>query len=381
MRSFKIRFLILAAMAFIIFLFCSKNSMNVIEEKIPSQWNDGGLFSKHYNLAYNVMKTMTLDEKIGQILLVRLPSSNVEKVIDKYKIGGFVFYHKDISKHSKKSLSDLIKEYNNEADLPLIIAIDEEGGSVVRLSNNKSFRSEPFKSPQRIFEESGYEGIVNTTKEMCDLLGGIGFNLNLAPVADISVNPKDYIYHRSFGKPAKETAEFVNCIIKTSQGSKLSFAMKHFPGYGSNHDTHKGMVVDNRSLDEIKSNDLLPFKSGVVAGADSIMVSHNIVACLDMSMPASLSKKVHIFAREQLKFSGIIMTDNVDMQGIRTFTDGTGVIEAILAGNDIVMVTDYKKSIKEIKQALKSGKLTQEMIDYMVFRVLAWKYYKGLFES
>ena len=253
MRSFKIRFLILAAMAFVIFLFCSKNSMNVIEEKIPSQWNDGGLFSKHYNLAYNVMKTMTLDEKIGQILLVRLPSSNVEKVIDKYKIGGFVFYHKDISKHSKKSLSDLVKEYNNEADLPLIIAIDEEGGSVVRLSNNKSFRSEPFKSPQRIFEESGYEGIVNTTKEMCDLLGGIGFNLNLAPVADISVNPKDYIYHRSFGKPAKETAEFVNCIIKTSQGSKVSFAMKHFPGYGSNHDTHKGMVVDNRSLDEIKS--------------------------------------------------------------------------------------------------------------------------------
>ena len=305
----------------IVFMIYLSNSISFNGRRIPDNWNDNGMFCKYYELAYKKMCQMTLEEKIGQILLVRLPNSNVEEVIEKYKLGGFVFYKKDIDNHDKESLSNLIKNYNAKSSVPLIIAIDEEGGSVVRLSCNDRIRATSFKSPQDIFKEKGYDGIVSTTKEMCELLGGIGFNVNLAPVADISTNPNDYIYRRSFGKPAKDTSEFIRHVIETAKGSKLSFTIKHFPGLGSNNDTHKGNVIDRRDIDELKSKDLVPFVSGVKSGADSIMVSHNIVSCIDNALPASLSQKINKFARDYLNYTGIIMTDNIDMKAIKAKLD------------------------------------------------------------
>ena len=378
MNLLKKFFITLVIILSAIFCFYKSDNLMFTESTVPSHWNDRGIFSKHYEMAYNKMQKMGLEEKIGQILLVRLPNSNVEKVIEEYKVGGFVFYEKDIKAHDKQSLSELIKNYNNKSTIPLLIAIDEEGGSVVRLSCNKNIRNTPFKSPQNIFKVEGYPGIIKNTREMCELLGGIGFNVNLAPVADISTNPKDYIYKRSFGKDAKETSEFIRTVIESTNGTNLSFTIKHFPGLGSNSDTHRGIVIDKRSISELKSKDLQPFLSGIAAGADSIMISHNVVTCLDNKHPASLSKNVINFARSYMNYTGIIMTDNVDMKAIREFTKGTGVVEAILAGNDVVMVSDYKRCVKEIKEALQSGKLTFEMIDYMAFKVLAWKYYKGL---
>ena len=349
-----------------------------IENKIPIHWEDDGIFHNHYSAAYNKLKMMSIDEKIGQILLVRLPATDVEGVIKKYKVGGFVFYKKDIDGHDKQSLNKLILSYNNQSKIPLLIAVDEEGGRVVRLSCNKKIRLEAFQSPQNIFEQYGFKGIEDTTKEMCELLGGIGFNINLAPVADISTNPNDFIYSRSFGKSAEETAEFIHCVISNSCKSKVSFVVKHFPGYGNNEDTHFGLVVDNRRLEEILQKDMIPFVEGVKAGADSIMVSHNIVTAIDKNNPASLSKQVHNFAREKLGFTGILMTDNIDMEAIRRYTSNTGIVEAVLAGNDIVMISDYKKCTEELRQAIKSGAISEDTLDYMVFKVLAWKYYKGI---
>lgn len=349
-----------------------------IGNKIPLHWRDDGIFSNYYSVAYNKLKLMSIDEKIGQILLVRLPATNVEAVINKYKVGGFVFYKKDIDGHDKQSLNKLILSYNNQSKIPLLVAVDEEGGRVVRLSCNKKIRSEAFQSPQNIFLKYGFKGIEDTTKEMCELLGEIGFNINLAPVADISTNPSDFIYSRSFGKSAEETANFINCVISSSCKSKVSFVIKHFPGYGNNEDTHFGLVVDKRGLEEILQKDMIPFVKGVKAGADSIMVSHNIVAAIDKDNPASLSKQVHEFAREKLGFTGILMTDNIDMEAIRRYTSNTGIVEAVLAGNDIVMISDYKKCTEELRQAIKSGVISEDTLDYMVFKVLAWKHYKGM---
>lgn len=349
-----------------------------VGNKIPQHWRDDGIFSSYYSVAYNKLKLMSIDEKIGQILLVRLPATDVEAVINKYKVGGFVFYKKDIDGHDKQSLNKLILSYNNQSKIPLLVAVDEEGGRVVRLSCNKKIRLEAFQSPQNIFEKYGFKGIEDTTKEMCELLGEIGFNINLAPVADISTNPDDFIYSRSFGKSAEETAEFINYVISNSCKSKVSFVIKHFPGYGNNEDTHFGLVVDKRGLEEILQKDMIPFVKGVKAGADSIMVSHNIVAAIDKNNPASLSKQVHEFAREKLGFTGILMTDNIDMEAIRRYTSNTGIVEAVLAGNDIVMISDYKKCTEELRQAIKTGVISEDALDYMVFKVLAWKHYKGM---
>ena len=152
---------------------------------------------------------------------------------------------------------------------------------------------------------------------------------------------------KSKQQSAEETAKFINSVISNSCKSKVSFVIKHFPGYGNNEDTHFGLVVDKRGLEEILQKDMIPFVKGVKAGADSIMVSHNIVAVIDKNNPASLSKQVHEFAREKLGFTGILMTDNIDMEAIRRYTSNTGIVDAVLAGNDIVMISDYKKCTEE----------------------------------
>ena len=125
-------------------------------------------------------------------------------------------------------------------------------------------------------------------------------------------------------------------------------------------------------------NDIIPFQAGVEAGAEAVMMSHHISEAFDKDNPASLSKEVHNLLRNDLKFTGIIMTDDLDMAGITAPHKNTMIKDAILSGNDILIVTDYKTAITKIKSLLDSGEVSEDMISKLAFRVLAWKYYKGL---
>lgn len=156
----------------------------------------------------------------------------------------------------------------------------------------------------------------------------------------------------------------------------VSYTLKHFPGYGNNLDTHTGKSIDYRTYEQIQNKDLLPFKAGIESGCEAIMVSHNIVNSIDPASVASLSLRIHELLRDEMGFTGIIITDDIAMKAINN--EGNAAVKAVLAGNDMIITTDYVASIESVKKALENEIISEDMIDRAVFRILAWKYYKGL---
>lgn len=345
-------------------------------ETISDEWLDNGLFSKYYTLAFNKLKKMTLDEKINQLLLVRYPDSNQVQVMKEKQFGGYVLFGKDFTDKTKTEVKKMIDDFQKVSKIPSLTAVDEEGGTVVRISSNPNLRSSRFKSPSALYSEGGLDLIKNDTIEKSNLLNSLGINLNLAPVVDVSTNSGDYMYSRSLQQNSDITSNFAKTVINASKGTGVSYTLKHFPGYGNNADTHTGSSTDSRSYESILKNDIPPFEAGIDAGAEAILVSHNVVTNIDKDNPASLSPTIHNLLRDELNFTGVIITDDLDMGAVSKIDNAS--VKAILAGNDLIITTDYNKSINEIKKALSDGTLKEDDINKLAFRVIAWKYYKGL---
>ncbi|MBO5414915.1 MAG: beta-hexosaminidase [Bacilli bacterium] len=354
----------------------TKATISKDENGIPLEYLDNGIFSQYYVLANKKLEKMTLDEKISQLLLVRYPDINQKAILEKYQFGGYLFFAKDFKNKTKEEVINMMKELQEVSKVPILTAVDEEGGTVVRVSSNPKLRSERFKSSQVLYKEGGLELIKNDTIEKSNLLNSLGINLNLAPVVDVSTNPDDYMYNRSLGQNTEITSNYAKTVIEASKGLNVSYTLKHFPGYGNNSDTHTNSSVDNRSYEDIVNNDLPPFKSGIQVGAESILVSHNIVNSIDGDNPASLSSSIHNLLRNELSFTGIIITDDLAMGATSSIENAT--LKAVLAGNDLIITTDYEDSFNQIKNSINDGTISEELIDKLAFRIIAWKYYKGL---
>lgn len=343
---------------------------------IPNEWLDNGIFSNFYTLAYNKLKTLSLDEKIGQLFLVRYPDTNILTDLKKYKVGGYVFFEKDFRDKTEKEVKNMIQTLQDNSTIPLLTATDEEGGKVVRVSSNTNLVSEKFKSSQELYALGGFDKIKQDTIEKSRVLKNLGLNLNLAPVVDVSTDPSDYMYERSFGQNTALTSTYAKTVIEASKNTGVSYTLKHFPGYGNNADTHTSSSNDTRTYENIVNNDLPPFESGIDAGAEAVLVSHNIVNSIDANNPSSLSPAVHNLLRSNLNFTGIIITDDLAMGAVSSIDNVT--VKALLAGNDLIITTDYITAINDVKSALSDGTLSENLIDKLAFRVLSWKYYKGL---
>ncbi|MGX7025545.1 glycoside hydrolase family 3 N-terminal domain-containing protein [Vagococcus hydrophili] len=318
-------------------------------------------------------------EKVGQLFLISVPEENTLSDIEKYNPSGVVLFGRDIEKETKTSLTDKISGFQKESHIPLLVASDEEGGTVTRVSQNREIVETPFKSPQEIYKESGIDGLKKETKERSELLKSLGINLNLAPVADVSTEKDSFIFERSMGMDAKETSQVITEMIKVMNEVKIGNSLKHFPGYGDNKDSHTEIVYDERKVSDLKKNDWLPFEAGIEAGAGSVLISHNILKDLDDKKPASLSKPVHDALRNDLKFSGVIITDDMDMKGLTEFTSQKeGALEAIMAGNDLVMTSHYQEQIPFILEEMTKNEELKKRVDESATRVIKWKYELGL---
>ncbi len=344
-----------------------------VESTIPIELNDEGIFSKYYEQAYELLKTLTIDEKIGQLLLVRY-DDNIDN-LKKYQFSGYVFFEKDFKNKTKEQVINMIKKVQDNSKIPLLVAVDEEGGIVNRVSTNTNLRSSPFLSSSELYELGGFNKIKEDTIEKSQLLYSLGINLNLAPVVDIA-NEDAYIYNRTFKKGTDLTTKYATTVIETSKNTKVSYTLKHFPGYGNNLDTHNSKSIDERTLESITNNDLLPFKSGIKAGAEAILISHNTVNAIDEVNPASLSPSIHNMLRNNMEYTGVIMTDDLYMGAVKDIQEK--VKKAILSGNDLLIVTDYESAFNEIKEGLNNKDISESLIDKLAFRILSWKFYKGL---
>ena len=368
---------------FVILVVCvgcvKEEKVTVIDDKVFPEEMEDDLFFEYYLKASKLMDDMTLEEKVGQVFLVRYDASTSTKQITNYHAGGFVLFAKDFENHTKTTIKSELDARQKSSKIPLALAVDEEGGYVTRVSRFPAFRSERFKSNRDLFETGGYDLVKTSEKEKAELLLGLGLNLNLAPVADVSTNSNDYINIRTFGRSANETATFISNIVSYNNEAGISSSLKHFPGYGNNKDTHYGGAIDNRSYDNFIKNDFLPFKSGIDAGVPTILVSHNIVNSMDSEYPASLSKKVINELRNTLNFSGIVITDDLAMGAVSKYVnDNIGATLAINAGNDLIITSNFETMYNEVLNNVKSGIIKEEVIDMAVLRILAWKYAYGI---
>lgn len=352
--------------------------LQLADGKVPTVWNDNGIFSKYYDFALETVNNLTLDEKIGQILLPRVPDKDAIEDLKKYKFGGYVLYTKDFQDKEKNEVINMINNYQNNSKIPLLIATDEEGGTIVRVSSNNKLVDTPFKSPSTLYKENGMTAIREDTINKSKVLSELGINVNLAPVVDVSTSGGDYIHERALGEDTAITKEYAKNVINASLSKNVSYVLKHFPGYGSNTDTHKNESIDTRDKDTVMKTDIPPFQAGISAGAEAVMMSHHVSEAFDKSKPASLSSDVHNVLRDDLGFTGIIMTDDLDMSALNTKYADTKVKDALLSGNDILIVTDYKTTITKIKSLIENGDISEDLITKLAFRIIAWKYYKGL---
>lgn len=329
--------------------------------------------------AQALLAGMTDEEKVGQLFLARCPDADAAQKAAQYRLGGYLLFARDFSGKTRDQVVETIQSYQAASSVPMLIAVDEEGGEVNRVSLNPALRASPFLSPRALYAQGGWALVESDAAEKCALLSSLGVNLNLAPVCDVSGDPADYIYPRSFGGDASQVSEYVRRVVAVSARCGMGCALKHFPGYGNNIDTHGSIARDDRSLAQFEECDLLPFSAGIAAGADCVLVSHNIVSCIDPDRPASLSPAVHALLRDELGFDGAILTDDLVMKGVQDFAGvGEAAVMAVNAGNDLLCSTDFEEQIPAVLDAVRSGRISAETLDRAVMRVLLLKAKLGL---
>lgn len=340
-----------------------------------------------------LLAEMTLEEKVGQMFFVRCPDVGAAERISEYHLGGCLLFTRDFKDSagewlSERDFTQKILGYQEISSLPLLIGVDEEGGTVARASRNPNLFTEKFKSPQKVFSAGGMEAIaLDAVDKNRDLLL-YGINVNFAPVADVSTDPADFMYDRAFGQDAEATAAYVETVVTAAGGVsagngdgvyKIGAVLKHFPGYGDNADTHTGVAIDERPYERFLEEDFLPFRAGIEAGAGAVLMSHNVVVSMDPDLPASLSPEVHRILREELDFQGVILTDDMAMDAVKSYArDGSAAVLAVLAGNDMIVTSDFARQIPQVVEAVNGGTIDKALIDRAVERVLGWKYDLGL---
>lgn len=339
-----------------------------------------------------ILSEMTLEEKIGQMFIVCTDSldfdaetkvtSKMKETLTKYKPGGVIFFSYNIK--NRKQTKKMIRKIQKTGDIPLFISVDEEGGSVARIANNEKMKTTKFPS----MSEIGASGDSQKAYEVGETIGKeikeLGFNLDFAPVADMTTNSENTeIGSRSFGADADTVSSMVSQEVKGLQAQGVSATLKHFPGQGdSGDDTHKGYVDLDVSIDRLRKTEFKPFEAGISAGADMVMMSHVAVTKITgKETPASLTQlMVSDILRDELGFENVIVTDAMNMKVITKFYDSDqAAVLAVEAGNDIILMPDnFELAYEGVLEAVKEGTISESRIDESVSRILSVKIRRGI---
>ena len=342
------------------------------KSQMPDELKDSGIFSDYYEQAYQRMLSMTLEEKIGQLLLAESPAEGAENLVLQYNIGGIVFTEQNFDYIEKKDAQSLVSGYEASSKTPLILAVTEIGGENCAVSSHYRLAQAPFASPRELFANGGLDEISDTETQKAAFLKEFNINTNLAPVCDISVNEGDKGYAQSLGQDAATTKQFVSNVTRVSQNSGVSVALKNFPGYKDNGDA---AATDKRDYIELEKNELSVFKGGIEAGAHFVMLSNTVVTSIDGENTATLSPKVIYKLKNDLGFTGVTLSAKLEDSS----ENGQNVaVSAIKAGCDMVYVTDAQKAFKALLDAVNDNSLSQDKIERACFKVLSCKFAKGL---
>lgn len=333
-----------------------------------------------------IIADMTVEDKVGQLLLLRshdIPEEDFCAELADTHAGGVVLFARDIKGKTAEELTAFIQRLQQAAGGNMLVCVDEEGGTVVRVSSNRKLRDNPFRSPQVLYAEGGMEYVAYDAVEKALFLRQFGFNVNFAPVADVVTDPQAMMYDRAFGQDAAATAEYVATVVKASENAGVGTCIKHFPGYGNTSgDTHNGIVTLDTGLEQLRQSDLLPFAAGIEAGCGAVMITHTVMSAIDPERPASMSPAVIALLRDELGFEGVTVSDGMDMGAIEAYSDGEDVcVTAFLAGIDLMCTPeDGREAFEALLAAVNDGTIPSSLLDEAVRRILRWKLSLGLYQ-
>lgn len=339
----------------------------------------------------DTMQCMTLKEKLCQLFVVTPEQlskqvgvteadDTLKAAIKTYPVGGVILFGGNIS--YPEQVAALIGGMQEAAKIPLLVGVDEEGGIVSRLSGVGI--TQYYDSMAVYGSEGAVERVEEIGGEIADDICAVGFNVDFAPVADIVTNPNNTeIGVRSFSSDPSVASEMVEAMVRGLQDGGCVSCLKHFPGMGSTEaDSHYGTSVSPRTLDELRSSELLPFRAGIESGAQMVMVSHmSLPNVLGDDTPCDLSPEIVTqLLREELGFDGVVITDSHAMASVTERYDaGRAALLAIQAGCDIVLMPDgLTRAVAVLQAAVSSGELTEERVDESVSRILTLKYRNGI---
>lgn len=336
-----------------------------------------------------IVGKMTLDQKIGQLLMFGLPGSSMnsmsEKLITKFKPGGVIFFGFNIKStpELKRYIEDLQKLNSEKNLLPLLVSIDQEGGRVRRITDGVT--QFPGAMASGICNDKELQYI--SAKTIAVQLRYLGINMNLAPDIDINSNPDNPVINtRAFGSDLETVKNMGTAYIKGLQSGGVMAVAKHFPGHGDTaKDSHKTLPVITHDIEYLLKNDLVPFKSAIDSNTAGIMTAHiSYPSILKDDRPATLSKYfLTDILRNKMKYKGVIMTDDLEMGAVAQNIDiGEAAVQAIESGADIILITTFKKSpgkiTSAIKKAYNEGRITEQMLNDSVKRIVSLRFYYNM---
>ena len=335
------------------------------------------------------LAAMTDREKLCQLFIVSpetltgvdgvtMAGDTTKQAIADYPVGG-IMYNTD-NLETVDQTKEMIAKSQSYASIPMFIAVDEEGGDVARVA--AKLGTTKF-DPMYTYKAQGAEVARSNAKTIGADVKALGFNLDFAPVADVWTNSENTVIgSRAYSDDCTEAAELVASAVQGFGDSGVLSTLKHFPGHGNTaEDSHESLATVSSDVEALKANELLPFKSGIEAGAEFVMVGHLVVSAIDADYPATLSSKVvPTLLREYLGYDGLVISDSMKMAAITANYDRAAIIKGLFAA-DIDMILDpddLEGYLVALQNALADGSITQEQIDAKVKRILTLKYSKGL---
>ncbi len=350
-----------------------------------------------YGVVENLLSNMTLTDKIYQMFIVTPEAltgfggsvteagSLTKSALEAIPVGGLIYFSQNIESWQQTyEMIQFSQEYTQDAHngVGLFIAVDEEGGSVARISEQLGlYDSYDMESYGTNYDSTGVYNLGNTIGSH---LGELGFNVNFAPVADVNINPDNELGSRIFSSDAQVVSDLTSQFVLGLEGTGVSATLKHFPGLGAgNGNTHNGSVVVDRTHSQLMETEFTAFQGGIDAGADFVMIGHQITTASLDNLPGDLSETVVTdWLKGTLGFNGLVVTDSHSMGAItENYTPGEAAVQAIQAGVDVVLMPyDLNNAMYGVLAAVEEGEITEKRIDESVRKILAKKYDMGIID-
>lgn len=339
-----------------------------------------------------IVDSMSLEEKVAQLFLVQ-PEAIVDigtataagdatkQAINKTPVGGFVYFSDNLQ--SEQQVQDMLRNVQKYSEdrigLPAFLSVDEEGGTVARVASTGRFDVTDVGDMAKI----GASGDVQQARQAGETIGSylseLGFNLDFAPDADVLTNPDNTVVEkRSFGSDPRVVSDMSLAVAQGLAQHQVYSVYKHFPGHGATAgDTHQGYAYTDKTLDELKQSELIPFENAIQNNAEFIMAAHiSAPRVTGDDTPASLSKTmITDILRGQMGYDGIVVTDAMNMGAVtEQYTSAQAAVKALQAGADLVLMPeDFQEAYQGVLDAVKDGTLTEQRINESVTRIVKVK--------